>query len=69
MSTKKNKQRYFERRKDIVKLFDDLENFRDFCRFNFLPFNESYLYNSHSSIWNAFLSKDPSLAFNKKKKK
>lgn len=45
---------YFEKRPDIVKIFDDLDKFRDFCRFELLPFDEKDLYNRKSPIWNQY---------------
>ena len=45
---------YFENRPDIVKIFDDLEAFHDFCRFEMCDFNEANLYNRSSQIWNNF---------------
>lgn len=45
---------YFESRPDIVKVFDDLEKFHDFCRFELLPFSPSDLYNRDSAVWNQF---------------
>ncbi len=45
---------YFENRPDIVKIFDDLDSFRDFCRFELLPFNEADLYNRASPVWNQY---------------
>ena len=45
---------YFENRPDIVKIFDDLEKFKDFCRFEMCEFNEANLYNRESQIWNNF---------------
>ena len=45
---------YFETRPDIVKIFDDLEKFKDFCRFELCEFNEANLYNRESQIWNNF---------------
>jgi len=42
------------------KVFNDLEKFKDFCRFNldnrggFYPFNEKDLYNNSSYVWRAF---------------
>ena len=35
---------YFENRPDIVKIFDDLEKFKDFCRFELCDFNEANLH-------------------------
>ena len=45
---------YFESRPDIVKIFDDLEKFHDFCRFEMVEFNPANLYNRESQIWNNF---------------
>ena len=53
-SNKQVKQRYFDRRPDIVKIFDDLDAFRDFCRIELLPFNEADLYNKHSKVWQSY---------------
>jgi hypothetical protein len=47
-------------RKAYDKVFNDLERFKDFCRFNldnrggFFPFNEKDLYNNSSYVWRAF---------------
>lgn len=46
--------KYFENRPDIVKIFDDLEAFHDFCRIELLPFNQADLYNKNSRIWQSF---------------
>ena len=45
---------YFEDRPDIVKIFDDLEKFKDFCRFELCDFNEANLYNRDSQVWNNY---------------
>jgi hypothetical protein len=45
---------YFESRPDIVRIFDDLEKFYDFCRFELCNFNEANLYNRESQIWNNY---------------
>lgn len=45
---------YFEARPDIVKIFDDLEKFHDYCRFEMVEFNPANLYNRESQIWNNF---------------
>lgn len=50
----KNGQSYFETRTDIVKIFDDLEAFRDFCRIEMHPFNEADLYNRDSWVYRNF---------------
>lgn len=40
----------------VSKVFDDLDKFRDFCRFegNGYPFNEKDLYNTESPVWQAY---------------
>jgi len=45
---------YFEDRPDVVKIFDDLEAFHNFCRLEMCEFNEANLYNRSSDIWNKF---------------
>ena len=45
---------YFENRPDIVKIFDDLEAFHNFCRFEMCEFNEANLYNRASQVWNNY---------------
>jgi hypothetical protein len=45
---------YFENRPDIVKIFDDLEAFLDWCRLEPAPFNEADLYNRESWAWRSF---------------
>ena len=45
---------YFENRPDIVKIFDDLEGFHDFCRMELFPFNEADLYNWKSYAYQQF---------------
>ena len=53
-SNKQTKQTYFERRPDIVKIFNDLDTLRDFCRIELLPFNEADLYNKYAKVWQIF---------------
>jgi hypothetical protein len=45
---------YFETRPDIVKIFDDLEAYHNWCRFEMAPFDESHLYNRESWAWRNF---------------
>ena len=46
------------------KVFNDLEKFKNFCRFNldrygnFFPFNEADLYNKNSYVWRAYLNRN-----------
>jgi hypothetical protein len=45
----------------VSKIFDDLDDFRNFCRFeldrngNFYPFNEADLYRESSLTWAAYV--------------
>lgn len=54
---------YFANRPEIVKIFEDLEKFRDYCRFNVdrrgmpLPFNEADLYNKRSWVYLSYLNR------------
>ena len=60
---------YFENRPDIVKIFDDLEAFHNFCRFEMAPFDESHLYNRESWAWRNFeKSKRPKKAWDGERK-
>ena len=45
---------YFAERPDVVKIFNDLENYRDWCRFDGHRFNEADLYNNESGIWKTY---------------
>ena len=45
---------YWESKPEIVKIFDDLEKFHDFCRFEMAPFDEAHLYNRDSWVWRNF---------------
>jgi len=51
-------------RETYNKIFDDLEQFKDFCRLNldnrgnFFPFDEADLYNKKSYVWRAFLNRN-----------
>jgi len=47
---------YFETRPDVVKVFDDLEAFHDFCRFELREFNPAELYKKDAPNYGAFLS-------------
>jgi hypothetical protein len=38
----------------VNKIFDDLEKFRDYCRFEGKPFNEADLYNNDAWVWAAY---------------
>jgi|TARA_B110000977_G_C10579737_1_gene299986 hypothetical protein len=38
----------------VRKVFDDLDKFRDYCRFEAKPFNEKALYNNEDPVWIAY---------------
>ena len=45
---------YYATRPDIVKIFDDLDAFHDWCRLELCEFNEAFLYNRESWQWRNF---------------
>ena len=38
----------------VDKVFDDLDKFRDYCRFEGKPFDEADLYKKDSWVWQAY---------------
>lgn len=36
------------------KVFDDLERFKDYCRFEGKYYNEKFLYNDSSQVWQSY---------------
>ena len=38
----------------VAKIFDDLDKFRDYCRFEGKPFDEADLYKKDSWVWQAY---------------
>ena len=38
------------------KVFDDLEKFKDYCRFEAKPFDEKSLYKKGDKVWESYLS-------------
>ena len=38
----------------VNKIFDDLEKFRDYCRFEGRVFNEADLYNKDAPVWQQY---------------
>tara|TARA_B110000503_G_C6776813_1_gene261656 strand:+ start:216 stop:458 length:243 start_codon:yes stop_codon:yes gene_type:complete len=38
----------------VSKIFDDLDKFRDYCRFEGKVFNEADLYKADSYVWGAY---------------
>jgi hypothetical protein len=60
---------YFETRPDIVKIFEDLELFHEWCRLELCEFNQSYLYNRESWQWRNFdKARRPKKAFTGERK-
>ena len=38
----------------MKKIFDDLDDFRDYCRFEGKPFHEASLYKKGDRVWEAY---------------
>ena len=38
----------------VDQVFDDLEKFREYCRFEGKPYNEKFLYNDNSPVWQSY---------------
>jgi hypothetical protein len=47
---------YFDNNPSIVKIFQDLEEYLDFCRFELIDFKPADLYKKDSSGWQAYMS-------------
>lgn len=47
-------QRTLVMKPEVKRIFDDLDELLDFCRFELLPFNPADLYNRDSYVWNRF---------------
>jgi hypothetical protein len=39
-------EKYLTMKPEVTKIFDDLEQYRDYCKFNFVKFDERDLYKS-----------------------
>ena len=39
-------EKYLTMKPEVTKIFDDLEQYRDYCKFNFVKFDEKDLYKS-----------------------
>ena len=51
---------YFESRPDVVKIFEDLEAYHDYCRFQLIKFDPAELYRKDSPNYSAYIqSKRP----------
>ena len=48
--------KYFENRPDVVRVFDDLDAYLDFCRFELRDFNPADLYRKDSENYQAYLN-------------
>lgn len=46
MAQPKYIEKYLRMTSEVTQIFDDLEAYKDYCRFNFLKFNERDLYRS-----------------------
>jgi hypothetical protein len=46
---------YFQTRPDVVKVFDDLDNYLDWCRFELRDFNPAHLYDRSNENYKAYL--------------
>jgi hypothetical protein len=47
-------KKYLTMKPEVNKIFDDLEAYQDFCRFELCDFNPATLYNRDSAIYRAF---------------
>ena len=47
---------YFETRPDVVRVFDDLDKYLDWCRIELLDFNPADMYRKDSAQYQLFLS-------------
>ena len=54
MAKNYNDYKYFENRPDVVKIFEDLEAFLDWCKLEGAVFDEANLYNRESWQWRNF---------------
>jgi hypothetical protein len=55
MAKNYNDYSYFENRPDVVRIFDDLDTYLDFCRIELIEFNPADLYKKDSANYRAFL--------------
>jgi len=47
---------YFENRPDVVRIFDDLDAYLDWCRLELQPFNPADLYKRDSVTYQSYLA-------------
>jgi hypothetical protein len=48
--------KYLTMKPDVIKVFDDLDNYLDFCRFELRDFNPAHLYDKSNENYRAFLN-------------
>lgn len=62
-------KKYLTMKNEVNKIFDDLEAFHDFCRFELCEFNPAHLYDKSNANYRAFLdSQRPRREFRKEYK-
>ena len=60
--------KYLAMKPEVSKIFDDLEAYHDWCRWELAPFNEADLYKKSSPVYSAYLnSKKPKRNYNNQK--
>ena len=50
------RNKYLIMKPEVSKIFDDLEAYLDFCKWEMLPFNEADLYRKSSPVYSAYLN-------------
>jgi len=48
--------KYLTMKPDVVKIFDDLDRYLDFCRFELRDFNPAHMYDKNNENYRAFLN-------------
>jgi hypothetical protein len=48
--------KYLTFKPEVHKIFDDLEAYHDWCRFELAPFNEADLYKKNSPVYSAYMN-------------
>ena len=60
--------KYLTMKPEVSKIFEDLEAYHDWCRWELAPFNEADLYKKSSPVYSAYLnSKKPKRSYNNQK--
>lgn len=57
---------YFDNNPNIVKIFDDLDAYLNFCRLELVDYNPADLYRKDSASWQAYLSSKRRSRYNNK---